>query len=115
MKAENLKNLINAQIIECRNKFAAHSPKLGYKKNNNERSYILSSIYLDNGVIFGNSLNSPKWSISFPATKVTDMLNDWEILLVKALKDILDKAFELLCDCSDFNHIKDKYQRLINF
>lgn len=109
IKADNLDNLKKAQIIDCRNKFAAHSPSVGYEKNKNEHSYILSKTHLDHGVIFGNSLNSPEGSVTFPATKITDMLDNWESLLEKALEDILDKAFELLCDQSYFQYIKDKF------
>lgn len=114
MKADNLDNLKRAQIIDCRNKFAAHSPKLGYAKDKNEHSYILSKIDLDNGVIFGNTLNSPKGSVTFPATKIADMLDNWEILLKKSLKDILDKAFILLSDPDYFKEIHNKYQLVKN-
>lgn len=108
-KSTNLENLKIAQIIGCRNKFASHSPHYDYS-----HSYIPSKVDLDNGIIVGNSLNSPNGSVTFGPIELSNMLDNWEYLLQKSLESILDETFRRLCDPTSFKEIKDKYQLLKN-
>lgn len=101
-KSTNLENLKNAKIIECRNKFASHSPNKEDKKTKKKHSFILSRISLDDGIILGNSLNSPDGSITFGPIEISNMLDNWEYLLQKSLESILDETFRRLCDPTYF-------------